>query len=135
MDLDPSVDLEGTEELGKQRDAVPVTAKKDACIQDPEAWTLLEPDAICDGFTKHSIEGTSANSDADQATGNILNLQEEHQMTREEFWSIIDSTLDAKDQKEQMELIKTELMKLSETEIVSFHDNFNELLVESVMSG
>ncbi len=131
MDLDPSVDLEGTKELGKQRDAVPVTAKKDACIQDPEAWTLLGPDAICDGCTKHSIEGTSALSEADMATGNILNLQEEHHMTREEFWSLIDSTLDAEDQEEQFVLICEEVTKLSEAGIVSFDENMRELLHES----
>ncbi len=62
----------------------PVTAEmstEDVNFQNPELGSVLEPNAFCDGFTKHSIEGTSANSEADPATGNNLNLQEEHQMT------------------------------------------------------
>jgi hypothetical protein len=92
---------------------------------------FLEPDAICDGFTKHSIEGTCVDSEADQASDNIINLQGENKMNREEFWTLIDSTLMARDQEEQLRLIKTKLTKLSEVEISSFHDIFNELLVES----
>jgi hypothetical protein len=45
-------------------------------FQNPEVEPVLEPDAICNGFTKHSMEGTYSNSEADTATGNILNLQE-----------------------------------------------------------
>jgi hypothetical protein len=52
-------------------------SRKDVNFQNPEIGSVLEPDDNCDGFTKHSIEGTSANSEADPATGNILNLQEE----------------------------------------------------------
>lgn len=48
-------------------------------------------------------------------------------MNRDEFWTIIDSTLEAKDQDEQLGLIKTELKKLSDAEIVSFDNIFREL--------
>jgi hypothetical protein len=52
-------------------------------------------------------------------------------MTRKKFWAIIDSTLNAKDQEEQLKLIKTELMKLSVTEVLSFSNILNELLGKS----
>ena len=48
----------------------PVTAEmntEDVNFQNPELGSILEPDAICGGFTKHSIKGTSANSEADIA--------------------------------------------------------------------
>ena len=70
-----------------------------------------------------SLEGAKMEEqqmEADTATGNNLNLQGENKMNREEFWKLIDSTLDAEDQEEQLKLIKTELMKLSRVEVASF---------------
>jgi hypothetical protein len=66
------------------------------------------------------IEKAEQQVEADQASDNIINLQGENKMNREEFWQLIDSTLMARDQEEQFELIKTELMKLSRVEVASF---------------
>jgi hypothetical protein len=66
------------------------------------------------------VEMVKQQMEADQASDNILNLQGENKMNREEFWKLIDSTLDAEDQEEQLKLIKTELMKLSRVEVASF---------------
>jgi len=40
-------------------------------FQIPEIGSVLEPDVICNCFTKHSIEGMYSNSEADTATDNI----------------------------------------------------------------
>jgi len=93
--------------------------KKDGQVEGPELG-IVKPDANCEGFTKHSTEPTLTNSDANPATGNIEIFQEEHQMTQEEFWAINDSSLVARDQEEQIRLVKAELIKRSNIEIVSF---------------
>jgi hypothetical protein len=40
---------------------------EDANFQNPGIGSVLEPNAICDDFTKHSIEGACAISEADTA--------------------------------------------------------------------
>ncbi len=81
-----------------------------------------------------SLEGAKMEEqqmEADTATGNNLNLQGENKMNREEFWKLIDSTLDAEDQYDQLDLLRAELRKLNETEIIYFCNNLGELLDES----
>jgi hypothetical protein len=102
-------------------------SKDDDNFQNPELGSVLKPDAICDGFTKHKIKGTYSNSEADTASGNILKQQELNKMDKKGFWSIIDSSLKANDQEEQFELIKVEVIKLNEADILTFSEIMREL--------
>jgi hypothetical protein len=98
-------------------------------VEGPELGTV-KPDTNCDGSTKHSTAPTVTDSEAGSATGNIINYQKGHKMTREEFWAIIDSTLEAKDQDAQYELIKAEVAKLNEAQIKSFINIMLDLCYE-----
>ncbi len=64
---------------------------------------------------------SSTNSEVISAAGNIIKLRKESHMTTEKFWAIIHSTIYAQDQKEQMELIREELSKLENLQIVLFN--------------
>lgn len=48
-------------------------------------------------------------------------------MLKKEFWTIINSTLDAKNREEQITIIQNELRKLNETELVSFYQTLTEI--------
>ena len=104
--------------------------KEEGLFKAPDFGSVLNLEADYEGLTKKYIEANCTNSEADQATVNNLNLKEEHHMTREEFWAIINSTLEAKDRKEQLELIRKELLKLSDAELVAYNNIFTELTDE-----
>ncbi len=106
-------------------------SQKDECVEAPDFGLIqnLEVDFI--GLSIKANEANCTNSEAALASVNNLNLKEEHHMTREEFWAIINSTLEAKDQKEQFKLIKAEVSKLNAAEILTFSEIMRGLQCKS----
>lgn len=67
------------------------------------------------------VKESSTNSEVISAASNIIKLRKGSHMTTKKFWAIIHSTIYAQDQKEQMELIREELSKLENLQIVLFN--------------
>jgi hypothetical protein len=82
MDLDPSVNLEGIEAAKNKKVVETASGTEDDNFQHPELGSVLEPGANCDGFTKHSIKGTSANSEADTAPELKIQVPANYQSSR-----------------------------------------------------
>lgn len=66
MDLSTTADLKNIEVADQQMESTTAATEADL-IQDPEAWPVLKPDAIYDGFIKRFVDAACENSEADPA--------------------------------------------------------------------